>query len=84
MEEVKRAEKFVAPTCSGIFNMAWVCLNPASQFNQIYRKGELENCPALFGDWERCIYSSLGTDEQKKQVYNALVLNLSLQLLLVD
>jgi hypothetical protein len=72
MEEAKREEIFVPPKCTEIFNMAWTCMSPSSQFNQIYRKGELENCPAIFGDWEKCIFATLSSDESKKQVTIAL------------
>ena len=57
------------PDCENCTPFYWrfmQCLKAKHQFVEYHRTGEMEYCPAYFGDWSVCLQAKLSSDDEKK------------------
>jgi hypothetical protein len=53
-------------SCTEYYMRFVSCLKPKYQFTEYHRAGQMDYCPAYFGDWTICLQAKLSSDENKK------------------
>jgi len=68
---VKVSNNVDVPSCDNCtsYYLRFVsCLKPKYQFNMYHRTGEMDYCPAYFGDWGHCVRAKLSSDANVREV----------------